>query len=125
LSATTIAVVSIPVGLDELAAAIERFGTTPYLLTAGDDGRPRAVSIAPTWRGTDLVCGAGRRTSVNVAAQPAVALLWPPNEVGDHSLIVDATAVVAGEELVITPGNAVLHVPPARPATAAHPETSR
>jgi hypothetical protein len=111
--------VSIPVGLDELAAAIERFGTTPYLLTAGDGGRPRAVSIAPAWRGAHLVCGAGRRTSVNVQAQPAVSLLWPPDQVGGHSLIVDATAVVADEELVITPLNAVLHVPPARAAAEA------
>jgi hypothetical protein len=101
--------VSIPVALDDLAAAIERFGTTPYLLTASPEGRPRVVSVAPTWRGDVLVCGAGRRTAANVALQPAVSLVWPPDTVGEHTLIVDADAVVDGDELVVTPVNAVLH----------------
>jgi hypothetical protein len=101
--------VSIPVGLGELAAAIARFSTTPYLLTAGAEGRPHAVSAAPVWQGTTLVCGAGRRTSSNVTAQPAVSLLWPPDEVGGYTLIVDATAVVADADIVLTPTNAVLH----------------
>jgi hypothetical protein len=101
--------VSIPVALDELAAAIERFGTTPYLLTASPEGRPRVVSVAPTWRGGVLMCGAGRRTAANVALQPAVSLVWPPDTVGDHTLIVDADATVDGDVLVVTPRNAVLH----------------
>ena len=111
---TTIAKVSIPVGLPELAAAIDGFTTTPYLLTAGADGRPHAVSVVPVWRDATLVLGAGRRTGANVTAQPAVSLLWPPAKPGDHSLIVDGTAIVSDDGLTITPTSAVLHRSAAR-----------
>ena len=112
---------SIPVALPELAAAIEGFPTAPYLLTAGADGRPHAVSVVPVWRGAALVCGAGRRTASNIATQPAVSLLWPPANTGDYSLIVDATAVVDDNGLIITPTSAVLHrsaKPAGEPAAA-------
>ena len=113
--ATTIASVSIPVALPELATAIERFPTAPYLLTAGADGRPHAVSVAAVWRNGSLVCGAGRRTAANVAAQSAVSLLWPPAGTDDYSLIVDGDAIVSDEGLTITPTSAVLHRSAPRP----------
>jgi hypothetical protein len=41
----------------------------------------------------------------------AVALLYPNSDPSKHALIVDGTAQVRGDELVITPTGAVLHIP--------------
>jgi hypothetical protein len=106
---------SIPVPLADLAAAITEHGTTTYLLTSSDDGRPHLSHTRVTVEadGT-LRTGGGRRTVANIAARPLVALLWPPATDGDYSLIVDADARVEnGDTVVLTPTNAVMH----RPAT--------
>ena len=106
---------SVPVPLDELPDAIDRFGTNPYLVTVSADGRPRATSVSVTWHRELLQVGAGRRTSENVAANDAVALLWPAPQPGAHALIVDGWAAVysspeTNEVIFIQPGKAVLHV---------------
>ncbi len=106
---------SVPVPLDELAGAIERFATNPYLVTVAADGRPRATSVSVTWHRELLRVGAGRRTSENVAANDAVALLWPAPEPGAHALIVDGWGAVYDSPetnlvIFIQPGKAVLHV---------------
>ncbi len=106
---------SVPVPLDELPAAIDRFGTNPYLVTVAADGRPRATSVVVTWHRELLRVGAGRRTSENVAANDAVALLWPAPKPGEHALIVDGSAAVhdtpeTNNVIFIQPGKAVLHV---------------
>jgi len=106
---------SVPVPLDELPGAIERFGTNPFLVTVSEDGRPRATSVAVTWHGELLRVGAGRRTTENVEANDAVALLWPAPEPGAHALIVDGWAGVFDSPetnvvIFIQPGKAVLHV---------------
>lgn len=104
---------SIPVPLDELAAAIGRRTGQTYLVSIRDE-RPHVVAVTPTVRddGT-LVVGAGRRTSLNVAERPEVTLLWPVDD-GDpkHSLLVDGTATASpgdDETLEITPTSAILH----------------
>lgn len=104
---------SVPVPLDELAQQIERFGPNPYLVTVAPDGRPRATSVSVTWHRDALMVGAGRRTAENVAANDAVALLWPAPEPGQHALIVDGRGAVHGSSdraVLIQPGKAVLHV---------------
>jgi hypothetical protein len=106
---------SMPVPLDELPAAIERFAGNPYLVTVSADGRPRATSVSVTWHRQLLQVGAGRRTSENVAANDAVALLWPAPEPGEHALIVDGWGAVYDSPetnlvIFIQPGKAVLHV---------------
>ena len=106
---------SVPVPLDELPDAIDRFGTNPYLVTVSADGRPRATSVSVRWHRELLQVGAGRRTSENVAANEAVALLWPAPQPGAHALIVDGWAAVysspeTNEVIFIQPGKAVLHV---------------
>jgi hypothetical protein len=106
---------SVPVPLDELPAAIDRFTSNPYLVTVSEDGRPRTTSVTVTWHKQLLQIGAGRRTSENVAANDAVALLWPAPEPGAHALIVDGWGAVYDSpetDLVIfvQPGKAVLHV---------------
>jgi hypothetical protein len=106
---------SVPVPLDELPAMIERFATNPYLVTVSPDGRPRATSVSVAWHRELLRVGAGRRTSENVAANDAVALLWPAPQDGEHALIVDGWGAVYDSPetnlvIFIQPGKAVLHV---------------
>jgi hypothetical protein len=106
---------SVPVSLDELPAAITRFATNPYLVTVAADGRPRATSVSVKWHRDLLQIGAGRRTSENVQANEAVALLWPAPAPGEHALIVDGCAAVsespeANPVIFMQPGKAVLHV---------------
>jgi len=101
--------------LEELPAAIERFGLHPYLVTVAADGRPRANSVTVKWHRSLLMVGAGRRTAANVEANEAVALLWPAPEPGKHALIVDGWGAVHHDPVhdvvvFIQPGKAVLHV---------------
>ena len=104
---------SVPVPLDELPQQIERFGPNPYLVTVAADGRPRATSVTITWQHDTLMIGAGRRTTENVSANDAVALLWPARVPGEHALIVDGRGAVHDSPervVVVRPGKAVLHV---------------
>jgi hypothetical protein len=106
---------SVPVPLDELPQALERFGLNPYIVTVGSDGRPRATSVTVQWREQLLMLGAGRRTTENVLANEQVALLWPAPAPGEHALIVDGWAAVfdspeTNEVVFVKPGKAVLHV---------------
>ncbi len=110
---------SIPVALDELRAAIEGRAASPYLLTVSDDQRPHSVSVALGWDGDELIMGVGNRTMANASSRPEVALLWPPDEPGGYSLIVDGTVSGTsgagdGDNVVrVQPTRAVLHRPAA------------
>jgi hypothetical protein len=110
---------SIGVALDELRAALAGLERAPYLVTVGDDGRPHAVAVPWRWRDDELDVPAGNRSLANAAARPDVTLLWPANDTGGYTLIVDATVVHTegtgtGDNLVrVRPTRAVLH----RPAT--------
>ena len=111
---------SVNVPLEELPQAIERFGLTPYIVTVGVDGRPRATSVTVSWHKDLLMVPAGRRTMENVTANEQVALLWPAPEPGQHALIVDGWAAVfsspeTNEVVFIQPGKAVLHVTSSAP----------
>jgi hypothetical protein len=55
------------------------------------------------------VSGLGRRTRANVEAGSTVAVLWSPHDSDDYTLIVDGTAVVHDDTLVVRPTRAVLH----------------
>jgi hypothetical protein len=109
---------SIPVELETLRDQIGRHGTSGFMVTAGEDGRPHVVSMVPRWTDdhplTAMRVGGGRRTVANIARHRSVALLWPAYEPGGYSLIVDATASVDGTDVVLTATKAVLH----RPAVA-------
>jgi len=111
--------VSIPVELDRLKEATDRYGPSAYLLTTGDDGRPHAVASAVLWDGERLVVSPGNRTRRNAGERPLVSLVWPPPEPDGYTLIVDATAEVAdgpaGPEVILTPTRGVLHRPGAAP----------
>jgi hypothetical protein len=101
---------SVPVSLQELPAAIERVGNTPYLVTVSADGRPRATSVRVRWEGELLTTSAGRRTAANLRENSVVVLLWPAPVPGEHALIVDGSAELRGDRVLITPATAVLHV---------------
>jgi hypothetical protein len=109
--------VSVPVGLDELRQQVVACGPDAFLLTVSEGTSPHAVSAAVTWDGDQLVVGAGKTTCRNVAAAPAVTLLWPASG-QDYSLIVDGTGEVAGDTVRITPTRAILH----RSVLAADPD---
>lgn len=81
--------VSVPVALERLGAEIAQRTVPPYLLTVGSDGRPHAVVVAISGDGPLLRVPAGAKTRRNVTERPAVAVLWPPDEPGGYSLIVD------------------------------------
>jgi hypothetical protein len=106
--------VSIPVPLGDLPAQLERFGSTPYLVTVAPDSTPHAASVSVVWQDKLLMAGAGRQTASNVQANDAVALLWPAKQPGQHALIVDGWADVRalpqGLFVLIEPSRAVLHV---------------
>jgi hypothetical protein len=117
--------VSIAVALEELRAALEGFERAPYLVTIGDDARPHAVAVPWRWRDHELEAPAGNRSVANAAARRDVTLLWPANDPGGYTLIVDATVVEiegtgAGDNLIrVRPTRAVLHRPAAGPTDTA------
>jgi len=109
---------SISIALDQLRTESARFGSTPYLLTQGEDGRPHAVAVSCEWQADGIRVRTGRRSLGNVGARPLVSLLWPPFEVGGYSLIIDGHGSVDGEgdaaRAIVRPTRGVLH----RPGTA-------
>lgn len=114
---------SVPVPVEELSVTVARYGPAAYLLTTGDDGRPHATNAVVSVHGAELRCGVGRRTARNGAARTLVSMLWPPDEPGGYSLIVDGEIRIEGEPGadgtvgVITATSAVLHRPASAPGT--------
>ena len=86
---------SIPVAIDDLAAATEEFGWA-YLLTVRDDLRPHIVAVTPAWDGSHLVMDVGRGTARNAVARSSISLCYPPVEDGGYSLIVDGAGQCRG-----------------------------
>ena len=111
---------SIPVGLDRLRTAVDERGSRAYVLTVSDDGRPHVVHAPVAWQDERLATEVGRRSAANATARPAVSLLFPVRGDDDYSLIVDGTATVDGQRLLVTPTKGVLH----RPAPATEPAAS-
>jgi hypothetical protein len=105
---------SVPVDPSELAPAVREFGSTAYLLTSDDDGRPRVNQVAPSVEADRISATVGGSASRNASARPAVTVLWPPVEEGGFTLIADGMAIVPGEPgpdaaLEIVVSSAVLH----------------
>jgi len=72
------------------------------------------------WQGDVLAAEVGKRSTSNAAARRSVSLLYPLRTPDDYSLILDGTAAVEGQRLLITPTRAVLH----RPAKAPDPQSA-
>jgi hypothetical protein len=109
--------------IDQLRAESARFGTHPYLLTQGENGRPHAVAVSIEWQGDRILTSSGTRSTANVAARPLVSLLWPSVEAGGYSLIVDGDGCVIGNgsdaRISVSPTRGVLHRPGVSTASAA------
>lgn len=102
--------VSIPVEISKLAEALAERGAG-YLLTAGTDGRVKAVTVEPTLREGVLHCPPSRGSARNLVTNPAATLLFPPAQPRGHTLLVDGSAVGDDEGIAFTPESAVLHRP--------------
>ena len=108
--------VSFAVAPSELEATAARHGPSAFVLTVGDDGRPRVVHVAVTVVDGVIRCTVGRGAAANAAARPnAVTVLWMTADDG-FSLIADGAAVIDGEPrpdtlLTITVTSAVRHRP--------------
>lgn len=99
---------SIVVDLSQLAEAVGRHPTA-YLLVAGDE-RPHVGEVEVAVRDGALVVARPGRTACRVVpARPAVTVLLPPFEPDGYSLVVDGSAELVGDELLVTPSHAVLH----------------
>src|SRR4030095_12359703 len=96
---------SVPVAVERLRNEILRFTFAPYLITVGDDAHPHAVAVDVTWERDTLALKVGKRSARNSSAHPQVSLLWPPNEPGGYTLIVDGTAAftTSDDRIVVTP----------------------
>ena len=102
---------SIPVDVADLARALEDFGAG-YLLTVGESGAVKVVTVEPTVvDGALLVAGPGRGTLTNLARSATVTLAFPPPQPRGFTLLVDGTGEVDGEDVRIAPTGAVLHRP--------------
>lgn len=99
---------SVRVELNEIPDQVARFGAAAFLVTVGDDGRAHPASVRVEAAGGTLRAGAGRRTRANVAERSLVTLLWA-GPLDGFGLLVDGTAAVDGETIVVTPTSAILH----------------
>jgi hypothetical protein len=101
------------VPLTELGEMLLRY-PWGFLVTVGESGRARMLSVRTSFADGRLTVDAGSGTRTNVARQPDVTMVFPPADGREFSLIVDGHATVAGEQVVVTPANAVLHRPALR-----------
>lgn len=100
---------SIVVDLADLPKTLADFDRG-YLLTTSE-GRVKAVSVrAEPVDGTLRVAAPGRGSVANIGVNPVVTLLFPPPESGGLTLLVDGTAATEGDDVVIAPGSAILHM---------------
>ena len=84
---------SIPVELDVLEAKTGEYGWA-YLLTVGDDMRPKIVACPPDWHDGVMCFAAGGGSARNSVVRPAVTVTFPPLEPDGYTLIVDGDATV-------------------------------
>jgi hypothetical protein len=99
---------SIPVDLADLPKTLADFGRG-YLLTTAE-GRVKAVSVrVSAVDGALRVATPGRGSVANIGVNPVVTLLFPPQEDGGFTLLVDGSAAVDHDDVVVTPRSAILH----------------
>ena len=103
---------SIKVDIGDLAGAMAERGSG-YLLTTASPS-VKVVTVDPVLDGDVVrIAGPGGGTLRNLGVNPAVTLVFPPAERHGYTLLVDGSAVVDGDDVVVTPATAVLHRPAA------------
>ncbi|MGH9108321.1 MAG: hypothetical protein ACRDY3_02445 [Acidimicrobiales bacterium] len=107
--------------LDRLRAEAGAFAADPYLVTVTPDGRPHCGVVTVGWDGSEgrvLVRAPSGWEASAAAGHRQVTLLWPPDQPGGYSLIVDglvegaaSAAVAPGADrmIAVAPRRAVLH----------------
>ena len=93
--------------IEELADKLAEYPWC-YLVTTGED-RPHLLAVKPSLVEAGLRCETGHSSRANVVRNPLVVLMFPPPDTGGMSLIVDGSAEVNGDGVVVTPTWAVLH----------------
>lgn len=105
---------SIPVPIPDLVETLARYDLA-FLVTVSAAMQPRFLAQRPAVEqgegGPVLViskAGPGTRSG---ATRGPISLLYPNADPTKHSLIVDGTADLRGEDIVFTPEAAILHIP--------------
>ncbi len=98
---------SIAVALEELPNKLSEYPWC-YLVTSGEE-RPHLLAVKPSLVKSGLRCETGHSSRANVVRNPLVVLMFPPSQPDGMSLIVDGSAEVNGDGVVVTPTWAVLH----------------
>ncbi len=94
---------SVAVAPRDLASVAVQHGPTAFVLTVGDDGRPRIIHVrVDIDNGGVISAVVGRGAAANARARPEVTVLWMPAADG-FSLIADGAATVLGEPGPATP----------------------
>lgn len=102
---------TIPVPISDLERVLAHYGSA-YLVTVGTDARAKIITVDPVIEGSVVVVRTpSRRSAANIAANPAVSLVWPPPEPRGFTLIVDGTAAADTGGMTITPEHGILHRP--------------
>lgn len=102
---------SIPVALADLNVALADFGAG-YLLSASAEGRVKVVTVEPrVVDGMLRVSAPGRGSAANVALNELVTVLFPPLSPRGYTLLVDGTATLDADDVLVAPTSAVLHRP--------------
>ncbi|MGA9275873.1 pyridoxamine 5'-phosphate oxidase family protein [Ilumatobacter sp.] len=103
---------SIPVELDVLEAKTREYGWA-YLLTVGDDMRPKIVACQPEWHDGTMCFSAGSGSARNATARASVTVTFPPLDPDGYTLIVDGDATIdeSGDppRVHVAPTGGVLH----------------
>ncbi len=107
------AAMSIPVDLHSIPDQLRRFAAAYLLTTSGERVKAVAVGVAPEGEALRITTP-GRGSLANAAAHPGATLMWPPTQATEpagFTLLVDGTAAVDGDDLLLSPTWAVLHKP--------------
>jgi hypothetical protein len=95
----------------DLAGAAAVLGSHPFLVTVTPGGPHITVVAAEVGDAGIVLRGVGNRSTANLRANPAVTLLWQRPAEGERGLIVDGTAEVDGDTVIVSPTKAILHRP--------------
>jgi hypothetical protein len=101
--------------LEHVREQLRRVGPVAYLVTINETGTPHCVAVTVRMIDDLLVMTPGNKSVANASARGHVSILWPPEQWGEHSFIVDgqvesATGSGRGDNSVtVRPSRAVLH----------------
>lgn len=104
---------SIPVDPTDLRAACADFGSAFLLSTSSPRVKVVVTDPEVAQDGRVRIAGPGRGTLANLADNDRVTLAFWPREHHGHALLVDGTASIDGDDVVVVPDHAVLHRPAA------------